>query len=160
MNKNIFKYNMTIYYQLLAVYFVSFVVYVLLRLQFSGFDFQKIKNDSIFYLFVILIGYVLISIFYYLVKKKEILIEENKIILKSSFKTIEIPFEKIISIKVSREHKFQLSGFLRTIKIKFQNGRRKIVSIRAFDYENDEELFNELIRLRDKTNKPTEVKNA
>ncbi len=160
MNKKNFKYNMTLYYQLLVVYFVSFVIYVLLRLQFSGFDFQKIKNDSIFYLFIILIGYVLISTFYYLIKKKEIIIDENKIVLKSNFKTIEIPFEKIISVKVSREHKFHLSGFLRTIKIRFQDDRRKVVSIRPFDYENDEELFSELIRLRDKTHKPTEVKNA
>ncbi len=128
MNKKVFKYNMNLYYQLLAVYFVAFVIYVLLKLQFSGFDWDKIAHDSVIYLFIILFGYVLVSTVYYLIKRKEIVIEEDKIILSSKFKTIEIPYDKIEAIKVKREHRFHLSGLLRTIRIKLKNGKKSVVN--------------------------------
>lgn len=115
---------MILYYQLLVFYFVSFVIYVLLKLQFSGFDWNKIIHDSIFYLFIILFGYVLISTLYYLIKDKMIIITDDRIILSSKFKTIEIPIEKIESIRIKREHRFHLSGLLRTIKIKLKNEKK------------------------------------
>ncbi|MCX8057445.1 MAG: hypothetical protein N3F03_07555 [Ignavibacteria bacterium] len=160
MSRKIFKYNMTLYYQSLAVYFVSLIVYVLLRLQFSGFDWKRVTNDSIFYLFLILLGYVLLTTIYYLIKKKVIRIEEDKIVLDSKFKTIQIPFNKIETIRISRENKFYLSSLLRTIKIKIKNGKKKTIVIRPFDFENEDELMNELIRIKNQIVKTSEVKNA
>ncbi len=147
---------MILYYQLIVVYFVSMVIYILLKLQFSGFDWNKIIYDSVLYLFLILFVYVLISTFYYLLKKKEILINDNKIQIRSKFKTIEIPIEKIESIVIKREHKFHLSGFLRTIKIKYKNGKSKTSIIRPFDFENDEELLQEFFKLRELIQKKSE----
>lgn len=151
---------MMLYYQSFAVYFVSLVIYVLLRLQFNEFNFQKIIDDPIFYLFIILIGYVLLSIFYYLIKNKMIIIENDKLVISSKFKTIEIPFDEIQSITIGREHKFQLSGLLRTIKVQVKNSRRKTFVIRPFDFENDEELLKDFSMIKEKINKSTEVKNA
>lgn len=159
MNKKIFKYNMILYYQLLVFYFVSFVIYVLLKLQFSGFDWNKIIHDSIFYLFIILFGYVLISTLYYLIKDKMIIITDDRIILSSKFKTIEIPIEKIESIRIKREHRFHLSGLLRTIKIKLKNEKKTLV-VRPFDFENDEDLLQEFLRIKEAVQKSIEVKNA
>jgi len=158
-NKKIFKYNMILYYQLLVFYFVSFVIYVLLKLQFSGFDWNKIIHDSIFYLFIILFGYVLISTLYYLIKDKMIIITDDRIILSSKFKTIEIPIEKIESIRIKREHRFHLSGLLRTIKIKLKNEKKTLV-VRPFDFENDEDLLQEFLRIKEAVQKSIEVKNA
>ncbi len=150
---------MILYYQLLVFYFVSFVIYVLLKLQFSGFDWNKIIHDSIFYLFIILFGYVLISTLYYLIKDKMIIITDDRIILSSKFKTIEIPIEKIESIRIKREHRFHLSGLLRTIKIKLKNEKKTLV-VRPFDFENDEDLLQEFLRIKEAVQKSIEVKNA
>lgn len=150
---------MTLYYQLLAVYFVSLVVYILLKLQFSGFDWNRLLHDSVIYLFIILFVYVSLSTIYYLIKKKEIIIEENKITVSSKFKKIEIPFDRIEWIKVKRERRFHLSGFLRTIKIRLKNDKKSIV-IRPFDFENDEELLRELLNIREIISRNFEVKNA
>lgn len=150
---------MILYYQLLAVYFVSFVIYVLLKLQFSGFDLNKVTHDSIFYLFLILSGYVLIAAFYYLIKNKMIIIDDEKIILSSKYKTIEIPIEKIEAIKIKREHRFHLSGLLRTIRIKVKGEKRSLV-IRPYDFEDDEELLKEFLRIKGIIQKSIEDKNA
>jgi len=160
MTKKVFKYNMTLYYQLLVVYFFTLVVYFLLRLQFTDFDWSKIVHDSVFYLFVLILLYVLLTTTYYLLKRKEVIIENNKIILSTKFKTIEIPFENIETIKVKREHRFHLSGLLRSVKIKLKNGKRKSIVIRPFDFENDEELLNELLKIREAIQKTNEVTNA
>lgn len=160
MTKKVFKYNMTLYYQLLVVYFFTLVVYILLRLQFTDFDWSKIVHDSVFYLFVLILLYVLLTTIYYLLKRKEVIIENNKIILSTKFKTIEIPFENIETIKVKREQRFHLSGLLRSVKIKLKNGKRKSIVIRPFDFENDEELLNELLKIREAIQKTNEVTNA
>lgn len=151
---------MMLYYQSFAVYFVALVIYVLLRLQFSGFNFKKVIDDPIFYLFIILIGYVLLSILYYLIKNKMIIIEDDKLVISSKFKTIEIPFDEIQSIKIGREHKFQLSVLLRTIKVQVKNDKRKTYVIRPYDFENDEELLKDFSKIKEVIIKSTEVKNA
>jgi predicted DNA-binding antitoxin AbrB/MazE fold protein len=160
MTKKVFKYNMILYYQSLAVYFVTLVVYILLRLQFTDFDWNKIVHDSIFYLFILILLYVLASTIYYLIKRKEVVIENDKIILSTKFKRIEIPFENIESIEIKREHRFHLSGLLRTVKIKLKDGKKKSIVIRPFDYENDEELLSELLKIRQSLQKTNEVINA
>jgi hypothetical protein len=151
---------MMLYYQSLAIYFVALVIYVLLRLQFSGFEWNKVIHDSIFYLFLLLFGYVLVSTFYYLIKKKEIILDENQIIVRSNFSEVTIPFNKIESIMIKREKRFHLSGLLRTIKIKVKNGVNKTIVIRPFDYENEEDLLNEILKIRESLKKSIEEKNA
>lgn len=89
-----------------------------------------------------------------------IIIENDKLVISSKFKTIEIPFDEIQSITIGREHKFQLSGLLRTIKVQVKNSRRKTFVIRPFDFENDEELLKDFSMIKEKINKSTEVKNA
>lgn len=159
MSKRVYRYNMTLYYQLLAVYFFALVIYILLRLQFTGFDWSKIIHDSVFYLFVIILFYVLSTTIYYLIKRKEIIFEDDRLIVSTKFKSIEIPFDEIESIKIKREHKFHLSGLLRLIRIRLKN-RKKSVIIRPFDYEDDEDLLNELLKLRETIQKTKEVANA
>jgi tellurite resistance protein TehA-like permease len=160
MSQKIYKYNMTLYYQLLAVYFSALVIYILLKLQFTDFDWMRIVNDSIFYLFILILFYVLVSTIYYLIKKKEIIIKDDKIIVSTKFKAIEIPFENIELIKIKREHIFHLSGLLRTVIIRVKNGNKYSLVIRPFDYENDEELLNELLKVRQKIQKSNEVMNV
>ncbi len=159
MSKRVYRYNMTLYYQLLAVYFFALVIYILLRLQFTGFDWSKIIHDSVFYLFVIILFYVLSTTIYYLIKRKEIIFEDDRLIVSTKFKSIEIPFDEIETIKIKREHKFHLSGLLRLIRIRLKN-RKKSVIIRPFDYEDDEDLLNELLKLRETIQKTKEVANA
>jgi len=160
MSQKIYKYNMTLYYQLLAVYFSALVIYILLKLQFTDFDWMRIVNDSIFYLFILILFYVLVSTIYYLIKKKEIIIKDDKIIFSTKFKAIEIPFENIELIKIKREHIFHLSGLLRTVIIRVKNGNKYSLVIRPFDYENDEELLNELLKVRQRIQKSNEVMNV
>jgi hypothetical protein len=159
MSKRVYRYNMTLYYQLLAVYFFALVIYILLRLQFTGFDWSKIIHDSVFYLFVIILFYVLSTTIYYLIKRKEIIFEDDRLIVSTKFKSIEIPFDEIETIKIKRGHKFHLSGLLRLIRIRLKN-RKKSVIIRPFDYEDDEDLLNELLKLRETIQKTKEVANA
>ncbi len=160
MNSKVFKYNMILYYQLLAVYLTSLVVYVLLRLQFTGFKIEKVLHDSIFYLFAVLFCYVLLATIYQLFKRKKIVIQDDRIIISTRSKNIEIPFNQIESIRIKREHKFHLSGFLRIVKIKAKDGIKRTIVIRPFDYENDDDLLRELIMMRNSIQSRKEGKNA
>lgn len=160
MNRKVFKYNMTLYYQSITVYFFALIVYILLRLQFTDFKWERIINDSIFHLFLIVLFYVLITMIYYLICNKEIIIEDGKITKSTKFKRIEIPFDKIESIGSKREQGFHLSGLLKSIKIKIKNGVKKTLVIRPFEYENDEELLNDLMKIKELIQRKEEVKNA
>lgn len=159
MSKKVYKYNMTLYYQSLAVYFFALVIYVLLRLQFTGFDWKKIIHDSIFYLFLLILFYVLSSTIYYLIKRKEIIFENDRLIVSTKFNSIEIPFDEIEAVSIKRENKFHLSGLLRLVKIKLKDKKRSIV-IRPFDYEDEEGLLNDLLKIRETIQKSKEVSNA
>lgn len=160
MERKSFKYNMTLYYQSLTVYLVALIVYVLLRLQFIGFDLERILKDSILYLFLVLIAYVLVNTIYYLLLRKEIIIENDKLIVDSKFKSISIPFENINEIKIKRERGFYLSSFLRTVVIKLKQGERRSLVIRPFDYENEDELMNEIINIKNKLEQIEKEKHA
>ncbi|MGB9664987.1 MAG: hypothetical protein ACPL25_08730, partial [Ignavibacteria bacterium] len=100
MNRKVYKYNMTLYYQSLALYFFALMIYILLRLQFTDFDWNKIIHDSVFYLFLLILFYVLFSTLYYLIKRKEIIFENDKIIVSTKFKSIEIPFDDIEAVSI------------------------------------------------------------
>ncbi len=160
MERKSFKYNMTLYYQSLTVYLVALIVYVLLRLQFIGFDMERILKDSILHLFLVLIAYVLVNTIYYIILKKEIIIENDKLIVESKFKFISIPFENINEIKIKRERGFYLSSFLRIVVIKLKQGERKNLVIRPFDYENEDELMNDIIYIKSKLEEKEKEKHA
>lgn len=150
MERKSFKYNMTLYYQSLTVYMVSLIVYVLLRLQFIGFDWDQILRDSILYLFFVLIAYVLVTTTYYSILRKELIIENDKIIVESKFKTFFIPLENIAEIRIKREKGFYLSSFLRTVVITLKQGEKRNLVIRPFDYENEDVLMKEILNIKNK----------
>lgn len=159
MKNKIYKYNMMIYYQSFFIYLFALIVYVLLRIQFVGFQFEIILKDPITNLFMIIIAYVILTTVYNFWLKREIVIQENQIVLSSKLKKKIIDIESIIHLSITRERKFQLSGLLRVIKIKIKDYPRTVV-IHPLDYENGDDLLAEFSEIRNKVEQKIKGNNA
>lgn len=147
--KKVFKYNMTLYYQSIVLYLISLLVYALLSAQFSKFEFSSFFKDNIFYLFVVIISYTVISTLTNLIRRKYLSFYPDGFEYMTRIRLKKYSIEDIFSIKIYRENKYHLNGILRTVNIKFINKKPNLI-IRPIDYENEIELLNEFKQLREK----------
>lgn len=149
MERVVFKYNMTLYYQSTVIYFIAMLGYVLLRAQFVGLNFETYYHDPISYLFLIVIGYSLLSTAFNLVRRKRIEFFEDSFAIDTRFNKKVFNQIDIKSIVIQREHKFHFQGAFRTVKIRTHK-RIYPFYIRPFDYEEENQLLAEFKRLREK----------
>ena len=144
--RKVFKYNMSFYYQSTIIYFVAFVLYILIRGEFIENSFTLITKDPIIYFFAFIVFISVISLLYNLYKNRYMEISDDGISFISRFKTKSFKYEDMIRIKVSKKKKQSKRSPLRLIRLKLKN-RRRLVVIRPSDYENADELlkvFNDL----------------
>ncbi len=147
MKNKLYRYDMTIYYRLFLVYLFASIVYLLLRIQFVGIQFEKIIRDPITILFLVVIAYVIFSTLYNLLMNREILIQNGQITFSSRFKKRFVELNNINGLIITRGSKFQLSKLSRVVRIKLKNEPGTIV-FRPYDYENSEELLSDLLEIQ------------
>ncbi|MCX8010308.1 MAG: hypothetical protein N3A61_04095 [Ignavibacteria bacterium] len=147
--KNKFKYDMNLYYQSVVIYTLALVIYVLVRAQFVGFDYNKILRDPIFTFFLFVIVITVVTTIYNQAKKKYLEISDDGFTVSNWSSKKHYNFDDIISIKIIREHRFHFQGVFRTIKIRLKN-RVAPILIRPFDYEDGEMILAEFRKLREK----------
>lgn len=141
-DKNIFKYNMSFYYQSTIIYFVVFVIYLVIRGQFIEDSYTLVTKDPIIYFFGIIVLVSLLSLLFNLYKNKHVQIADDGIRFINRFKKRSFLFNEMESIKISTLKTARLSNkAFRLIRIKLNNRRRPLI-IRPYDYEKQNELLN------------------
>lgn len=150
--KKRFKYNLNFYYQSTIVYFVAFVLYVIVRGEFVEDSLLLILKDPILYAFGVVVIISILTLLYNMFKKRFIEIEENKIVIGNRNKVREISLNEIEQIKIFKRRREREYALLRIIRIKLKN-KIKSLAIRTSDYENEEELIEQFIQLKNQLEK-------
>lgn len=149
-DKNVFKYNMSFYYQSTIIYFVVFMIYIIVRGQFIEDSFTLITKDPIIYFLGIIVLVSLITLLYNIYKNRYLQIGEDNIYFidrfrKRSFQFSDVIHIRILNFKVTRTDK----NVFKLIRIKLKNRRRPLI-IRPYDYENQNELLSRFIEFKNK----------
>ena len=147
--KNIFKYNMSFYYQSTIIYFVVFIIYAIIRGEFFEDTFILITKDPIIYFFAIIVMISLISLLYNIYKNKYLEISSSGISFADRFKTRIFKREEISAISISKRRDSSKKNVFRLVRIKLKNRKRPII-IRPYDYENENDLINLIQELKSK----------
>lgn len=145
--KDIFKYNMSFYYQSTIIYFVVFMIYAIIRGEFFEDTFILITKDPIIYFFAIIVMISLISLLYNLFKNKHLEITSTGISFVDRFKIRVFNKKEMSSISISKRRDSSKKNVFRLVRIKLKNRRRPII-IRPYDYENENDLINRIQELK------------
>ena len=147
--KNIFKYNMSFYYQSTIIYFVVFILYVIIRGEFVENAFHLITKDPIIYFFAIIVFVSLISLLYNLYLNKYLEITEEKISFVNRFSKKSFLMGSVSEIKISNPKRRLKNRAFRIIRIKLKHRMRPLF-IRPYDYENEDDLIARFQKIKDK----------
>ncbi len=150
--KNIFKYNVSFYYQSTIIYFIAFILYVVIRGEFIEDSFIFIVNDPIIYFFGIIVLVSLFGLLYNIYKKRFLKITDNQISFVNRSRSKIFEMEEILQIKISNQRERFNNIVFRFIRLKIRNRRRPII-IRPSDYENEEALIKKFQFLKEKLEK-------
>ena len=144
-NKKVFKYNMSFYYQSTIIYFVAFILYLVIRGEFVEDSFTLITKDPIIYFFAIIVFVSVVTLLYNLYKNRHLEITSDGLAFVNRFGERNFKFEDMIRVKISRRKR----SALRLVRIKLKNRKRPVV-IRPHDYENENELLENLVEIKNK----------
>lgn len=147
-NKEIYKYNMGLYYQSTIIYFLVFVLYVGVRGQFIEGSF-KLVFDPIIYFFILILFVAIAAILYNLYLNKKLEIDENSIAFTDRQKTRVYEIKDIVFVKIAKDRTYLNSSAFKLIRIKLKNKRGQLI-IRPHDYENEKDLVNSFMSLKSK----------
>ncbi|MEJ2506318.1 MAG: hypothetical protein P8Y81_08650 [Ignavibacteriaceae bacterium] len=145
--ENIFKYNMSFYYQSTIIYFVVFALYLIIRGEFVENSFVLVTKDPILYFLALIVVFSLIVLLYYLFLNKHIEISESGIAFIDRFKERRFGKEQIIRVKFFRERRTSKPKRLRIVRIKIEDRMRPIM-FRISDYDKEDDLYNKLMELK------------
>ncbi len=148
-NKNIFKYNMSFYYQSTIIYFVVFLLYAIIRGEFVEDSFHLITKDPIIYFFAIIVFVSLISLLYNLYLNKYLEITEEKISFVNRFSKKSFLMESVSEVKISNPKRRLKNRAFRIVRIKLKHRMRPLI-IRPYDYENEDYLIERFQNIKDK----------
>jgi len=147
MNKKIFSYNLSFYYQWTIIYFVAFILYAVVRGEFAKDSFRIITNDPVVYFFIIVFFVSLCALLYNLLLGKKLEFTGTGIVFTDRFRKREIPYSEILYIDTAKERMLSREQGFRLIKIKTKHRRLSYI-IRPQDFENRGELMETLKELK------------
>ena len=149
LKRNIYKYNMSFYYQSTIIYLVVFLIYVIIRGEFVEGSYILVTKDPIIYFFGIIVMVSILALLYNLSKNRHLEISEDAILFVNKFKTKSILVEQIAYIKMFRESEGNTKRTFRLIRIILKNRKRPVL-IRPYDYENENDLIANFLDLKNK----------
>lgn len=147
MNKTIFKYNLSFYYQSTIIYFVAFLFYVIVRGQFVEDSFTLITRDPIIYFFAAIVLVSIVSLLYNMYKQRRLEISDRTISFLSRSKRRDFPVDSITEIKFKRNRGRMKNNMFNIVRLKIRNRGRSVI-IRPGDYENEIKLIEMIEELR------------
>lgn len=151
MEERVYKYRLDFYYQSLVIYLIFFAAYVLVR-GTVGESFKLLYDDPIFYILIIFIVIFLVIVIVNIIRAPMIILQSDKIILKNRFGNREVLLSDIIDVKIGRKRRADEEITYKIIKLKLRN-RRKLLRIRANDFERGNELIKEFLNIKHPHNK-------
>lgn len=137
---------MDFYYQSLVIYLIFFVVYVLIRWSQED-NINVLLNDPLFYILVIFITIFMVIVIFNIIRAPMIILSDDRIVFKNRFGSREVKYSDIISVKIGRRRNKGEEITYRIIKLKLKH-RRKLLKIRANEFERGNELINEFLKIR------------
>jgi hypothetical protein len=147
MEDKIYKYRMDFYYQSLVIYFVFFVLYAVIKGNFFEEKFQLVLNDPIIYILIFFIAVFLIIIIVNIITNRQIILKNDRIVMKNRFGSREIFYNEILNVRIGRRRKRSTDTPYRIIKLKLKN-RKKWLRIRANEFERGAELIREFLKIK------------
>lgn len=133
---------MSFYYQSTIIYFVVFLLYLIIRGEFIEDSFKLVTKDPIIYFLGIIVLISLLSLLYNLYKNKHLQIAEDGIHFIDRFKQRSFLYTEMESVKISKARTERIGNKpFRLIRVKLNN-RRRLLIIRPYDYEKQNELIN------------------
>jgi hypothetical protein len=147
MEDRVYKYRMDFYYQQLVIYLVFFVLYAVIKGQFFEQKFQLVFYDPIIYILILFIALFLVIVLTNIIRNRQIILKDDRIVLKNRFGSREILFGEILNIKIGKRRKRNRDVPYRIIKLKLLH-RRKWLRIRANEYERGSELIREFLNIK------------
>jgi hypothetical protein len=146
-NRTVFKYNMSFYYQSTIFYLAAFILYVIIRGEFVEDSFTLITKDPIIYFFAAIVLISVVSLFYNMYKQRRLEISGSEIAFINRNRTRIFPVADIKEIRMMRERGRMKQNVFRIIRIKMKNRRRPVL-IRPLDYENEKKLIEVIEQLK------------
>lgn len=147
MDERVYKYRMDFYYQLLVIYLVFFVLYAVIKGQFFEEKFQLVFNDPIIYILILFIALFLVIVLINIIRNRQIIMLNDRVVLKNRFGSREILYNEILNIKIGKHRKRNRDIPYRIIKLKLLH-RRKWLRIRANEYERGSQLIREFLNIK------------
>ena len=138
---------MDFYYQSLVIYFIFFLVYALIKGNFFEQKFQLVFNDPIIYMLMLFIVIFLVIVIVNIIRSKQIILKEDKIIFKNRFGERSVSYKDIMNVRIIKKRIAKEDMPFRIIKLRLKN-RRRLLRIRANDYERGPELIREFLKLK------------
>lgn len=151
-DKNIFKYNLSFYYQSTIIYFIVFILYIIIRGELVEDSFIFIVKDPIIYFFGFIVVFSLAGLLYNVYRKRFLEITDERISFIEKSRSKVFRTEDIIQIKISKRRERFNNKVFRLIRLKIKNRRRPVI-IRPSDYENEEALIKKFQMLKEKPRK-------
>lgn len=149
---NVFKYNMSFYYQSTIIYFIVLVLYLVIRGEFVEDSYTLVTRDPILYFLGLIVIFSILVLLYNMFLNKHIEVSSEGIAFIDRFKERRFPKEKIVFIKLFRQRGSDKSKKLRIVRIKIEN-RIRLIMFRLADYENENKFYERILALK------TEIEN-
>jgi len=146
MDNKIHKYRLDFYYQSLVIYLLFFTGYIIIKGSTSP-SFKVLFDDPIFYILIAFISVFLVIVVINIVRSPAIILNNDRIILKNRFGSREIMFSEILNIKIDKKRRLTEDRPFKIIKLKLVN-RRRMLRIRANDFERGGELIKEFLSIK------------
>jgi hypothetical protein len=145
-----FRYNLSLYYQSVIIYFGVFVLYIIIRGEFVEDSFKLITKDPIIYFLGIIVLISVLGLLYNIYRKKHIEVTVKGISFitrfgRRSFDVSEIKRVKISNVKGGKKA-------LRIVRVKLKHRKRPVI-IRPYDYENESVLVQRFSELKENVDK-------
>lgn len=143
-----YKFKLDFYYNMLLVYLLFMVIYLVIRGTFEDGSFQIVLKDPIIYFIAIFVIIFAVILLINKIKNGEILIYDNRLEIKNRFGTKTILFDDILFVKFSKEkRKFDESKSPhKIVRLKLKR-RKRFLRIRLADYNDENSLYQEFIKL-------------
>ncbi|KAA0207705.1 MAG: hypothetical protein OZ913_08340 [Ignavibacteriaceae bacterium] len=147
MEQRIYKYNLDFYYKSLILYLVFLILYVLLKGSFGEEKFEVVFKDPLIYIVSIFIIFFLVLMVSAYIRRREIVIDQDRFLIRNRFGERVILFSDIVFMKFSRQLKERrYRGAVRLVKIKLR-GRKRPLRIRLGEFENESRLYKEFTEI-------------
>ncbi len=141
----VFSYKLDIYYQAIAIYAATLVLYGGAVALAHG-DLAPVLKDQVVYVLGLFTLVSVAGLIASVLAGRRIEVHDDRIVLASRFHRREIAASDILWVRIGREKRLKVRGAYRVAKVKLRN-RRKLLRLRPSLWQHEEQLVEALRKL-------------